>query len=108
MIHGLRQFVRLLHISSTLARYRLDDLLTATHLFRPMRWIRVIAPGKREIVEQAGIFGREPRGDLTCVSAAFDRPDHLVSESPYLGFSVAPDFAKCIFALERGQGRNRK
>jgi ubiquinone biosynthesis protein len=52
VIYGLRQFVRLLHISATLARYRLDDLLAATHLFRPMRWIRGIAPGRAEIVGQ--------------------------------------------------------
>jgi ubiquinone biosynthesis protein len=52
MIHGIRQFLRLLRISATLAKYRLDDLLAAVHLFRPMRWIRTLAPGKREIIDQ--------------------------------------------------------
>jgi ubiquinone biosynthesis protein len=42
----LRQFVRLFHVSATLARYGLDDLLAATHLFRPMRWFRALLPGK--------------------------------------------------------------
>jgi ubiquinone biosynthesis protein len=56
MIHGLRQLLRLMKISSTLARYRLDELLTATHLFRPMRWVRASFPGSREI---AGL----PRGE---------------------------------------------
>ncbi len=51
MIHGLRQFLRLLNISATLTRYRLDDLLTATHLFRPMRWLRAMVPGRKDIAE---------------------------------------------------------
>jgi len=46
LINGFRQFFRLIHISSTLARYGLDDLLTATHLYRPMRWFRGLLPGK--------------------------------------------------------------
>lgn len=49
MIHGLRQFFRLMHISSTLARYRLDELLTATHLLGPLRWIRGLIPARKEI-----------------------------------------------------------
>jgi ubiquinone biosynthesis protein len=44
MIGGLQQFARLLRISSILARYRLDDLLAATHLYRPMKFLRVLAP----------------------------------------------------------------
>jgi ubiquinone biosynthesis protein len=46
LIHGLRQFVRLFHVSATLARYGLEDLVSATHLFRPMRWFRALLPGK--------------------------------------------------------------
>ena len=45
MINGLRQFLSLLRISSILARYRLFELLDATHLFRPMRWIAGQVPG---------------------------------------------------------------
>ncbi len=40
----LRQFRRLLTISVVLARYRLDDIIQATHLFRPMRIVRFLAP----------------------------------------------------------------
>ena len=50
-MHGVRQLLRLMKISSTLARYRLDDLLEATHLFRPMRWVRRVFPGPRDIAE---------------------------------------------------------
>ena len=56
MIHGTRQFLRLLRISSILARYGLDDLLNATHLFRPMRWLSTLVPGVSEL-------SRRPRGE---------------------------------------------
>jgi ubiquinone biosynthesis protein len=51
MIHGVRQFLRLLRISATLARYRLDVLLEAVHLYRPMRWIGSILPEPRDVAE---------------------------------------------------------
>ena len=57
MIHGLRQFSRLLKISAILSRYRLDEFLEATHLYRPMRLLRVIAPWGRRYVADA------PRGE---------------------------------------------
>ena len=44
MIHGIKQIARLLKISAILSRYRLDELLEATHLYRPMRLLRVLAP----------------------------------------------------------------
>ncbi len=44
MINGLQQFTRLLRISAILARYRLDDLLEATHLYQPVRLMRILAP----------------------------------------------------------------
>ncbi len=48
MIHAVRQFIRLINISAILARYRLDELLSATHLFRPMRWLQ---RGKADITD---------------------------------------------------------
>jgi ubiquinone biosynthesis protein len=48
MMHTVRQFIRLIHISAILARYRLDELLSATHLFRPMRWLQ---RGKSDIAD---------------------------------------------------------
>jgi len=44
MMHALRQFTRMLKISAILARYRLDEFLEATHLYRPMRLLRILAP----------------------------------------------------------------
>jgi ubiquinone biosynthesis protein len=57
MIHTLRQFTRLLKISAILSRYRLDEFLQATHLYRPMTLLRVLAPwGRRGVAEK-------PRGE---------------------------------------------
>ncbi|NNL94941.1 MAG: ubiquinone biosynthesis regulatory protein kinase UbiB [Xanthomonadales bacterium] len=48
-MHGLRQFLRLWHISATLTRYRLEEFIAATHLFRPMRWISAVIPVRPEV-----------------------------------------------------------
>ena len=57
MIHGLRQFARLLKLSAILSRYRLDEFLEATHLYRPMRLLRLVAPwGRRGVADK-------PRGE---------------------------------------------
>ncbi|HKJ18574.1 MAG TPA: ubiquinone biosynthesis regulatory protein kinase UbiB [Xanthomonadales bacterium] len=48
MIHTFRQFARATKISAILARYRLDEVLEATHLFRPMWLLRLLAPGSRQ------------------------------------------------------------
>lgn len=52
----MRQFFSLLRISAILARYGLDDFLTATHLYRPMGWITRFVPGAREAASK-------PRGE---------------------------------------------
>jgi len=58
VIHTLRQFARMLKISAILTRYRLDEFLEATHLYRPMRLMRLLAPWSvdRELVAR-------PRGE---------------------------------------------
>ncbi|MEJ2359940.1 MAG: ubiquinone biosynthesis regulatory protein kinase UbiB [Gammaproteobacteria bacterium] len=40
----LAQFFRLLYISWVLVRHGLDDLILASHLFRPVAWIRYFLP----------------------------------------------------------------
>lgn len=40
----LAQFFRLLFISWVLVRHGLDDLILASHLFRPVRWVRYFLP----------------------------------------------------------------
>ena len=57
MIHTLRQFARMLKISAILSRYQLDEFLEATHLYRPMRLLRVITPwGRPDMTDK-------PRGE---------------------------------------------
>ena len=57
MMKPVRRFSRLLHISYILAQYRLDDLVSAVHLFRPMKLLRLLAPWDRRGVSQ------KPRGE---------------------------------------------
>jgi ubiquinone biosynthesis protein len=57
MIHTLRQFARMLKISAILSRYQLDEFLEATHLYRPMRLLRVIPPWGRPDM------ANKPRGE---------------------------------------------
>ena len=56
MIHAVRQFLSLMRISVILARYGMDDLLEATHLFPPIRWLSSLVPGAREA-------RKKPRGE---------------------------------------------
>jgi ubiquinone biosynthesis protein len=57
MIHSLRQFTRMLKISAILSRYELDEFLEATHLYRPMRLLRLVTPWGR-----SGLADK-PRGE---------------------------------------------
>lgn len=41
---GLGQLLRLLHINQVLIRHGLDDIVLATHLFRPVRFVRFLLP----------------------------------------------------------------
>ncbi len=40
----LRQLPRMLRIAATLERYRLDELVRGTHLYRPLRFLRPVLP----------------------------------------------------------------
>jgi ubiquinone biosynthesis protein len=52
----LRQIPRLLRIAAVLIRYRLDDLVDAAHLYRPLKLVRVFLPRPRAAIAAA------PRG----------------------------------------------
>ncbi len=53
----LRHLLRLIRMSNILARYRLDEITDATHLFRPVKLIRMLAPwGRRKVRDM-------PRGE---------------------------------------------
>jgi len=97
VIHTLRQFGRLLKISTILARYRLDEFLEATHLYRPMRLVRVLAPWATD-KEMAG----RPRGErlrlaLTEMGPVFVKFGQIVSTRRDL---VPPDIADELALLQ--------
>ena len=48
----LRQVPRMLRIAATLVRYRLDDLVEAAHLFRPLKILRPLLPRPRADIAQ--------------------------------------------------------
>jgi ubiquinone biosynthesis protein len=43
-VTGFRQALRLLHINIVLARHGLDEVILATHLFRPVQFLRFLSP----------------------------------------------------------------
>jgi ubiquinone biosynthesis protein len=49
----LRQIPRLLRIAAVLVRYRLDDLVDAAHLYRPLKLVRVFLPRPRGDIAHA-------------------------------------------------------
>ena len=79
MIHTLRQFARLLKISTILARYRLDEFLEATHLYRPMRLVRVLAPWASDKEMASRPRGERLRLALTEMGPVFVKFGQIVS-----------------------------
>jgi len=49
----LRQIPRLLRIAAVLVRYRLDDLVDAAHLYRPLKFVRAFLPRPRGDIAHA-------------------------------------------------------
>ena len=43
-MNGMQQLLRLFHINRVLVRHGLDEIILATHLFRPLRFIRFFTP----------------------------------------------------------------
>jgi ubiquinone biosynthesis protein len=96
VIHTFRQFARLLKISAILSRYRLDEFLEATHLYRPMRALRVLAPWGRR-----GVEGK-PRGErlrlaLNEMGPIYVKFGQIISTRRDL---VAPDIADELALLQ--------
>jgi ubiquinone biosynthesis protein len=96
VIHTLRQFGRLLKISAILSRYELDEFLEATHLYRPMRLLRLIPPWGRTDVSG------KPRGErlrlaLNEMGPIYVKFGQIVSTRRDL---VAPDIADELALLQ--------
>ncbi|MDX1381446.1 MAG: AarF/UbiB family protein, partial [Xanthomonadales bacterium] len=96
MRHGLRQFARLLKLSAILSRYRLDEFLEATHLYRPMRLLRVIAPwGRRGVSDKPR--GARLRLALQEMGPIYVKFGQIISTRRDL---VAPDIANELALLQ--------
>ncbi len=96
MIHSLRQFARMLKISAILSRYQLDEFLEATHLYRPMRLLRLVTPWGR-----TGLSDK-PRGErlrlaLTEMGPIYVKFGQIISTRRDL---VAPDIADELAQLQ--------
>jgi len=97
VIHTLRQFGRLLKISTILARYRLDEFLEATHLYRPMRLVRVLAPWATDKEMADRPRGERLRMALTEMGPVFVKFGQIVSTRRDL---VPPDIADALALLQ--------
>lgn len=96
MIHTLRQFTRMLKISVILSRYELDEFLQATHLYRPMRLLRLVTPWGR------GDMSGKPRGErlrlaLNEMGPIYVKFGQIISTRRDL---VAPDIADELALLQ--------
>ena len=96
MIHTLRQFARMLKISVILSRYRLDEFLEATHLYRPMRLLRAIPPWRQRDISD------KPRGErlrlaLNEMGPIYVKFGQIISTRRDL---VAPDIADELALLQ--------
>ena len=101
MIHGLRQFARLIKISAILARHRLDDLVSATHLYRPMSVLRSLTPpgtpwsSPKEMLDKSR--GERLRLALNELGPVFVKFGQILSTRPDL---VPPDIADELALLQ--------
>lgn len=98
---GLRQGMRVLRISQVLGRHGLDDIILATHLFRPLRFLKYFSPwrwtgGKSQ---PRGARIRRALEDLGPIFVKFGQilstrrdllPDDIADELAYLQDSVPP------------------
>ena len=114
---GLRQGLRLARISQVLGRHGLDEIILATHLFRPVRFLRYLSPwrwlGQKPLPRGARI--RCALEDLGPIFVKFGQilstrrdllPDDIANELAFLQDSVPPfpgQQAKAIIEKSLGQ-----
>jgi len=91
----LRVFVRLLRIQRVLLRHRLDDLVRATHLYRPLRLLLLLSPGVWLARRQAGARGENLRLALIELGPIFVKFGQAVStRRDLLPADIADELAK--------------
>jgi ubiquinone biosynthesis protein len=91
----LRVFLRLVRIQRVLLRHRLDDLVRATHLYRPLRLVLLLSPGVWRARRRAGARGENLRLALIELGPIFVKFGQAVStRRDLLPTDIADELAK--------------
>jgi ubiquinone biosynthesis protein len=114
---GIRQALRLVHINHVLVRHGLDEVILATHLFRPIRFLQYLSPWrwlrKEDLPRGARI--RRALEDLGPIFVKFGQiistrrdllPDDIADELAELQDNVPPfpgEQARAIIEKSLGQ-----
>ena len=93
----LRVFVRLVRIQRVLLRHRLDELVRATHLYRPLRLLLLLSPGVWRARRRAGARGENLRLALIELGPIFVKFGQAVSTRRDL---LPPDIADELAKLQ--------
>jgi ubiquinone biosynthesis protein len=93
----LRVFVRLVRIQRVLLRHRLDELVRATHLYRPLRLLLLLSPGIWRARRRAGARGENLRLALIELGPIFVKFGQAVSTRRDL---LPPDMADELAKLQ--------
>jgi ubiquinone biosynthesis protein len=93
----LRVFVRLVRIQRVLLRHRLDELVRATHLYRPLRLLLLLSPGVWRARRHAGTRGENLRRALIELGPIFVKFGQAVSTRRDL---LPPDIADELVKLQ--------
>lgn len=115
---SLRLLFRLLAIQRVLVRHGLDDLITSTHLFRPLRYLFLLSPwtwGQRKSEAPRGVRIREALEELGPIYVKFGQsvstrldilPDDIGAELVKLQDQMPPFSAEEALAqIERFYGQ---
>jgi ubiquinone biosynthesis protein len=91
----LHVFVRLVHIQRVLLKHRLDELVRATHLYRPLRLLLLLSPGIWAARRRAGERGANLRLALIELGPIFVKFGQAVStRRDLLPVDIADELAK--------------
>jgi ubiquinone biosynthesis protein len=93
----LRVLVRLVRIQRVLLRHRLDDLVRATHLYRPLRLLLLLSPGLWRARQRSGARGENLRLALIELGPIFVKFGQAVSTRRDL---LPPDIADELAKLQ--------
>jgi ubiquinone biosynthesis protein len=93
----LRVLVRLVRIQRVLLRHRLDDLVGATHLYRPLRLLLLLSPGLWRARQRSGARGENLRLALIELGPIFVKFGQAVSTRRDL---LPPDIADELAKLQ--------